>query len=95
MFENLETAGAFVDDAWRHLFCACCALTQEDREVRRWEAEMDEGEEGEGLLRAVVSPELRDPVVSEEAAALQDATVRAEGDGLLGEEPSALRGLRG
>jgi Cys-rich protein (TIGR01571 family) len=60
MFENLHAATGFLDDAWRHFFCGCCALTQEDREVRLWEKEWEEGglenleggieEEGERLL---------------------------------------------
>jgi len=43
IFEGLEQAGGFLDDAWRHFFCACCALVQEEREVRAWEAQMQEG----------------------------------------------------
>jgi hypothetical protein len=63
MFENLHSAAGFLDDTWKHLFCGCCALAQEDREVRRWESEWEDGalesfdqerehvdEEGERLL---------------------------------------------
>ena len=55
MFEGAAQASGFLDDAWRHVFCGCCALAQEDREVRRWEAEVADQqlgdlEAGEGLL---------------------------------------------
>jgi len=64
MFESLHTAIGFLDDAWKHFFCPCCALVQEDRETRAWEREYEEGgldsyddaaaagveEEGERLL---------------------------------------------
>jgi hypothetical protein len=61
MFESLHTATGFLDDTWKHLFCGCCALAQEDREVRKWESEWEDGaldsfdqervdEEGERLL---------------------------------------------
>jgi len=41
-FESLHTATGFLDDAWRHFFCGCCSLVQEDREVRSWEKEVEE-----------------------------------------------------
>jgi Cys-rich protein (TIGR01571 family) len=37
MCESLPRAAGFADDAMRHIFCGCCALVQEDREVRLWE----------------------------------------------------------
>lgn len=49
VFETMESAGGFVDDVWRHFFCACCSLAQEDREVRRWEQEVAMGDGLEGL----------------------------------------------
>ncbi|KAF8540060.1 PLAC8 family-domain-containing protein [Trichophaea hybrida] len=49
MFENVPTAIGFLDDALKHFFCGCCALVQEDREVRTWERQMEE--EGLGDLR--------------------------------------------
>lgn len=49
VFETMESAGGFVDDVWRHFFCACCSLAQEDREVRRWEQEIAMGDGLEGL----------------------------------------------
>jgi len=48
MFENMHTAMGFLDDTWKHFFCGCCALVQEDREVRMWERQMEE--EGLGDL---------------------------------------------
>jgi hypothetical protein len=79
MFEGVQSAIGFAHDAAAHLFCGCCALTQEDREVRLWERQMEE----EGLS------DLRGLRQDEEEAVL------AEGDHLLGSERSELRGLRG
>ncbi|CCX07782.1 PLAC8 family-domain-containing protein [Pyronema domesticum] len=79
MFEGVQSAIGFAHDSAAHLFCGCCALTQEDREVRLWERQMEE----EGLS------DLRGLRQDEEEAVL------AEGDHLLGSERSELRGLRG
>lgn len=38
-FEGVQTAMGFVKDAAAHLCCPCCSLTQEDREVAKWEVE--------------------------------------------------------
>lgn len=77
VFETMESAGGFVDDVWRHFFCACCSLAQEDREVRRWEQEVAMGDgldglEGEEGGRGVVG----------------ETGVGEEGERLLGEERS-------
>ncbi|KAL7275952.1 hypothetical protein RUND412_001076 [Rhizina undulata] len=84
VFENWDNAKGFVDDVARHMFCSCCALTQEDREVRAWEARermegLGEWDEEEG--RAAV-------VIGEEG-------IREEGERLLGGERQGLQGLRG
>lgn len=90
VFENLESAGGFVDDVWRHFFCACCALAQEDREVRRWERVSAMGEGLDGLDGSADEDGFigRGGVVGEEG-------IREEGERLLGEERAEFRGLRG
>ncbi|KAI5778719.1 PLAC8 family-domain-containing protein [Geopyxis carbonaria] len=86
-FENVQHALGFADDAWRHVFCACCALVQEEREVREWEREVAEDGGLEGL-------EARG---SEGLAGREgeEGAVREEGERLLGAEQEGLRGLRG
>lgn len=84
VFETLESAGGFVDDVWRHFFCSCCALAQEDREVRRWERVVAMGDGLDGLDEEAGGR----GVVGEEG-------IREEGERLLGEERAEFRGLRG
>lgn len=43
LFERLPQAAGFIDDTLRHVFCGCCALVQEDREIRSWEARCQGG----------------------------------------------------
>ncbi|TGZ82491.1 PLAC8-domain-containing protein [Ascodesmis nigricans] len=42
-FERIQNTIGFLDDAVKHLFCACCSLAQEEREVLRWEHDQVEG----------------------------------------------------
>lgn len=81
IFESMQQMVGFLDDAVRHVFCHCCALAQEEREVLRWEREeLEEGfARGEDLERGVVG----------------EGEVRAEGERLLGAEQEGLEGLRG
>lgn len=79
LFEGVQNAIGFLDDAVRHLFCACCSLAQEEREVLQWEREeMEDGYARNDIERTV-----------------GDEQVRAEGERLLGAEQEGLQGLRG
>lgn len=90
LFENTHTALGFLDDALKHFFCGCCALVQEDREVRLWERQLlEDGCLGD--LEAATGYGLPDGQHDEP----EEDCVRQEGERLLGTEPSGLRGLRG
>ena len=93
LFENYHAALGFLDDALKHLFCGCCALVQEDREVRLWERQLLEGGCLGDLEAALAHPADGPPDGQRDEP--EEDRVREEGEQLLGTERSELRGLRG
>lgn len=73
----MESAGGFMDDVWRHFFCACCSLVQEDREVRHWERLVAMGEGLDAFDDEAFAPVRR--------GAAREEGVREEGERLLNE----------
>ena len=91
VLESMESAGGFLDDVWRHFFCSSCSLAQEDREVRKWESDISNGDrwnDDEELGPREVDTARDEEDINEEG-------VSEEGERLLGFERDDLRGLRG